>query len=72
MTLDQIDLVGNGFDETPDAFIKSHTMDESVDAAKNNISHDNTLLCFITVSVLYMFHHNPVCVFCFVFYFLQT
>ena len=48
MTLDQIDLVGNGFHETPNAFIKSHTMEKRGEAKvwtmHTNILQTNTLL----------------------------
>lgn len=64
MTLDRIDLVGNGFHETPDAFIKSHTMERRGEPKARTLQkitfHTIThCLLNIAVSVLYIFHHKP-------------
>lgn len=59
MTLDQIDLVGNGFHQAPDAFIKSHTMEPKAwtQQKKKKLSHDNTPVG--NIAELYIFHPNP-------------
>lgn len=68
MTLDQIDLLGNGFHETPDAFIKSHNGEtrgaKSVDAAqRKKTSHTMSHCCETRIAPYFTYYIIAPCFF---------